>query len=157
MNHLSKRQIAFVAAYLECHEAKAAALKAGYAPSTAHVAGEKLMKKPLIKAEIEKERNKIRERTRYTVEKLIQKTDDAIEFARAKGNAMAMVKGVELIGKLTGLLIERQHVQTETVDLVAAIAAARARAALAAPRAAIDVDYREVESRAAPVIDIFEE
>jgi hypothetical protein len=156
MNHLSKRQIAFVAAYLECHEAKAAALKAGYAPSTAHVAGEKLMKKPLIKAEIENERNKIRERTQYTVEKLIQKTDDAIEFARAKGNAMAMVKGVELIGKLTGLLIERQHVQTDGPDLVAALAAAHARLALVGPPRAIDADYREIESRPV-VVDIFED
>jgi hypothetical protein len=50
---------------------------------------------------------------------------DAIAFARAKSNAMAVVKGVELRSKLSGLLIDR--VLEVTVDLTDALARAEAR------------------------------
>lgn len=62
----------------------------------------------------------------YDCTQAMRSVDKAIDFAYDKGNSMAVMKGLELKAKLAGLLIER--IQVESVDLTAALEAARARA-----------------------------
>lgn len=62
----------------------------------------------------------------YDCAKAMRETDRALDFAYEQGHAMAVVKCLEHRARLAGLLIER--IQVESVDLTAALEAARARA-----------------------------
>jgi hypothetical protein len=57
----------------------------------------------------------------YGLVEAMQEADDVIAFAKAKGNAMAYCKEVELRAKLSGFLIDR--VEIATVDLAGALEA----------------------------------
>lgn len=86
----------------------------------------RLDKLPQVQALIRDIRDRASATAAYDVSKAMVECDQACSFAYEKGNAMALVKALELKAKLAGLLIER--IQVETVDLTAALNAARERA-----------------------------
>lgn len=116
---LSAKQRQFLDEYARTGEAKRAALSIGYTKSSAPQMAKRILSSRVAQDYLATLRNKSQAITGYTVAKAMIETDHAIEFAREKGNAMAIVKAVELRCKLSGLLIERIHV--EKVDLTEAL------------------------------------
>ncbi|MBK8157375.1 MAG: terminase small subunit [Rhodospirillaceae bacterium] len=127
MKELSPQQLMFVQHVVAGDNAAAAARKAGYAPHYAARAHDRLIHgNKKIAAAIDEAREKLRQNTTYTAERMLELIAIDIEFAREKGNAMAIIKGRELSSKIAGLLVDR--VQIEAVSIVKALESARARA-----------------------------
>lgn len=61
----------------------------------------------------------------YTAEKAMQECEEAMAFAKANRNAMALCKIVELRSRLSGLL--QEVLRVEVVDVRGAITEAKAR------------------------------
>ncbi len=101
-----------------------AAKKAGFSPSYARKSS-RLLKHPMIAAAVEAIRAEGRTLAAYDLSEAMKEAEDAARFARLKGNAMALVKSIELRARLSGLLIER--IETVTVDLKGSLEAARNR------------------------------
>ena len=101
-----------------------AARKAGFSPSYARKSS-RLLKHPMIAAAVEAIRAEGRTLAAYGLAEAMKEAENAAMFARLKGNAMALVKSIELRSRLSGLLIER--IETVTIDLKGALEAARNR------------------------------
>ena len=116
-----RRLVEFVATGLNVQQA---ATKAGFSPSYARKSS-RLLKHPGIAQAIAAIRAQGRTLAAYGLNEAMKEAEDAARFARLKGNAMALVKSIELRSRLSGLLIER--IETVTVDLKGSLDAARAR------------------------------
>ena len=68
----------------------------------------------------------------YGLVEAMQEADDVIAFAKAKGNAMAYCKELDLRAKLGGILIDR--VEIATMDRTGALEAAERRVLDITPR-----------------------
>jgi phage terminase small subunit len=124
-DNLTGKQLRYVENIAKGMSLRDAALKAGYSLSFSKVAAGRLGQSPAVAQAIAGIRAEARKIACYDVSVAMDEALDAIAFARAKGNAMAVVKGVELRSKLSGLLIDR--VLEVTVDLTDALARAEAR------------------------------
>ncbi|MDH4188262.1 MAG: hypothetical protein OEV08_14825 [Nitrospira sp.] len=122
LNHRQEKYLEAVAGGAGTIEA---AMVAGYTRSYALVAGRRLSKHPLVRAAIDSIKTDGRTVAAYTLAVAMEEAQRVIEFAKQHKNPMAYFKAVELRARLSGLLIERVHV--EKVDLSAALAEARAR------------------------------
>jgi phage terminase small subunit len=126
MKELSPKQLLYVQRRVAGDNCAAAARAAGYAEPYARRAADTIeAKNPKIVEAIAAAREEIRKQTLWDADRLIRATTDTIEFARQHRNPMAAIKGLELIAKLTGQLVER--VQIETPSIAAALAEARSR------------------------------
>lgn len=125
--------------------ARAAGFKAGYAKN----ANIKLELNPLIKAELDKVRAELGERTKYTLERAIEELDYRIERADAAEQHTAVSSMLRDKLKIHGYLVEKLQLDTGP-DLAAALAAAQARVA---PRriAANFIDVQPVPVEPDPV------
>jgi len=126
---MSLKQRNFIAAYMTGIPATQAAIKAGYsAHSAKHIANQLVHENKLVRAEIQRIQQHVATTTEYTTERMMADLDVSIAFAEQTKNANAMVKAVELKGKLTGILRDKIDVTvTEKVDISTALTEARAR------------------------------
>ena len=125
---LTPQQRQFVASYLGGATATQAAIDAGYsahsAKSRAHVL---LSGNKLIRAEIERVQQRLAKTADYNAEKCAAFIDTRIARAEADKQHSAAAKYHEQKMKLFGLLIDKQHIAVEQVDLTGALAEAKAR------------------------------
>ncbi len=121
---LTERQRQLVEYVASGMSVQQAATKAGFAPSYARKSS-RLLKHPGIAQAIAAIRAEGRTLAAYGLAEAMKEAEDAARFARLKGNAMALVKSIELRSRLSGLLIER--IETVAVDLKGALEAARNR------------------------------
>lgn len=125
---LTPRQAAFVQAYAAGNKtATQAAIEAGYSATSARAQVYDLLRNPGVKAELDGIRERITQQTVYDAAAAFGEAGEAIDLARASGNAHAMVKAVELRARLHGLLTEKVQVESITVDIAAALREARSR------------------------------
>jgi len=89
-----------------------AAKLAGYAISCASVQGHKLMQKPLIQQRVQYLRNLTSdvaiERVVMNKSWVLQKLKENVEAAKKEGDHSAVNRGLELVGKETGMFVERK-------------------------------------------------
>lgn len=116
-----RRLVDFVASGLSVQQA---AKKAGFSSSYARKSS-RLLKHSGIAQAIAAIRAEGRTLAAYGLAEAMKEAEDAAKFARLKGNAMALVKSIELRSRLSGLLVER--IETVTVDLKGSLEAARNR------------------------------
>lgn len=128
--NLTKRQAIFVANIIAGKSQVQSAVAAGSKEVSANKAAARYMQNPIVRKAIEEDREKARERGIYNLERAMQEAQDAMNFAYATDNATAYIKAVEHRSKLNGLLIERQHVKVETVDISGALEEASKRVEL---------------------------
>jgi hypothetical protein len=106
------RQREFVRRYLEGMSAGDAFLAAGYKtrnrPSTN---ASHLLKQPHIQAAVAAGRAALTKRSEWTFARTSKELENGIEFARQTKNATALMRGLELLGKLHGHLIDRAEVK----------------------------------------------
>jgi hypothetical protein len=107
MKALSARQAAFVQHCLAGKSNAEAAKLAGFRGEPKG-SGYRLSKLPAVKAALEAGRQEVMLAGQVTAQSLLAEAQAASAFARERGNPMALVKSLELIGKLTGLLVERR-------------------------------------------------
>jgi phage terminase small subunit len=113
---LTDKQRRFVEEYLVDLNATQAALRAGYSQRTAASIGNENLTKPLIRASIEKELAKLRERSEVTVESIIQRLNTIADRCMPKqgkpsaSQAQAANRALELLGKHLGMFINRVEV-----------------------------------------------
>lgn len=129
MKTLSPKQCVFVSEIALGKSVSHAALTAGYSPSYARRGCYRLAKHSAIVAALDEAREKIRDQTTLTAERFMAKLEVAYAKATAANQHTAAARCLELQGKLAGLLVDRQHTLVETVDMTAALAEAKARAA----------------------------
>lgn len=103
-DELSPRFARFAAEWVKTGNATIAALACGYSPKSARQIGSKLLKDPLVRAEVDRLRAEVREQGKYNLEKAMKECEDAMAFAKRTDNATALVRAVELRSKLSGLL-----------------------------------------------------
>lgn len=125
---LTPRQAAFVQAYAVGDKtATQAAIDAGYSAKSARAQTYDLLRHPGVKAELDRIRERITEKTVYDAAAAFNEAGEGIELARKSGNAHALVKAVELRARLHGLLTDKLQVESVTVDLIGALRDAKAR------------------------------
>ena len=121
---LTERQRRLVEFVASGDPVQQAARKAGFSASYARKSS-RLLKHPAIAQAVAAIRAEGRTLAGYGLAEAMKEAEDAARFARLKGNAMALVKSIELRARLSGLLIER--IETVTVDLKGSLEAARNR------------------------------
>ena len=110
---LTPKQERFIDEYLIDLNATAAAKRAGYSEKNAEKIGHQLLEKTRVAAEVEKRKQKRRERTELTAEWVIGKLKDLAERAAEYHDAphiQAANKSLELLGKHLGLYTDKVNV-----------------------------------------------
>lgn len=90
--------------------------------------GVQLMARPHVRAAVVAGLEEVRKKGLYGYELAMKEAERAYNVAEETENANAMVKAAELRSKLTGLLVEKQHLTIETVDIRGALSEALNRA-----------------------------
>jgi len=99
---LSPRQQRFVAEYLASGNGTRAAVRAGYGRAGSHVAASRLLKNDKVLAAVDSGRRELAARHEITRDRVIEELEQAIEIAKAKGDAGAMIAGWREIAKICG-------------------------------------------------------
>lgn len=102
---LTDKQERFVQEYLVDLNATQAAIRAGYSPETAGAIGCENLKKPNIKARIDREMAEISARTGANQERIIRELGE-IAFD-PRGKPAYKLKALELLGKHFSLFVEK--------------------------------------------------
>ena len=104
---LTDQQMKFVEFYCGGDNATQAAIRAGFAPQAAHTRGWKLLEMDQIKEAVEDYRKKVAralaETATYNVKEAVEEIEDAMKFARATGNANALLQALKQKQALFGL------------------------------------------------------
>ena len=66
-----------------------------------------LLKKDHFQQELKRRRDDVRRKTEYGVAEAIEELNDAIKFAKTTKNATALVRALELKGKIAGLYVDK--------------------------------------------------
>lgn len=130
IKRLTRKQTSYVANRISGMSQIDSAVAAGYARSGAAKHANTLEKLPVVIAAMDRHKEEIRLRGEYGYDRAMAEAQRAYDVAESTKNANAMVKAAELRSKLTGLLIEKQHIQVETLDITGALSDARARVEL---------------------------
>ena len=102
------QQEAFAREYVIDNNAKAAAIRAGYAPKSVDTYGHRLLKLPAVKALIDKQREKIDSRIILTATETLERI--SAEAMNEGNNAIVRLRALELLAKHHGLLVERHEI-----------------------------------------------
>lgn len=101
---LSIREAAFAAQYVAKHgNGTQAAIAAGYAPSAAHVAASRLIRRGKVKRQIDR----LTRKHEITADRVLTRLDNLSAKAEERGNFPAAVRAEELIGKSLGMWVDR--------------------------------------------------
>lgn len=95
-----------------------AARRAGYSPKTAKAIAHKIMKRPDVQKAIHDIDALMAKATAFTFDDLSRELREASAFARETGNASALMKGIELLGKHHGHLTDRVDVRSDNRVLI---------------------------------------
>lgn len=115
---LNPKQKLFVKAYLVSKNATAAAKKAGYSPKSAHSIGEENLRKPEIKAEIDKELKAQAEKHEISADRVIKEISE-IAFQKLTKPEMKTKSGNKL--KALEHLGRHFNLFTDSVQMSAAV------------------------------------
>ncbi len=96
--YLTKRQKAFCKYFIQTDDAYEAAVKAGYAHSTAKARAEGWLKNPYFKKYLAE----LQQKQDYSINAYIHELDKAIELAYKSGNPATLIKAIETKGKAFG-------------------------------------------------------
>jgi phage terminase small subunit len=127
---LNAKQRAWIDAHVKGMSDKDAALAAGYSEATARTHAYRLRHHPLVKAELAKIEERLRERTAYDCAAAFAEQGRLMELAIEAGQLNAAVKASEARARLHGLLIDRSKQEiafANTPDLRQALEDARGR------------------------------
>ncbi len=125
MNSLPGKQQRFLDAYALSHNAHLAAKTAGYTDRSAPQMAKRILEKPIAQEYLSKIQLQSRAIVSYDLATAMTESLEVIEHAKQTRNSMAYFKAVEHRAKLSGLLIERIHI--EKVDLSEALRQANLR------------------------------
>jgi phage terminase small subunit len=99
---LTAKQAKWVTEYLACGNASASAVKAGYSPNGASVAGARMLRNASVKRALEARQAADATRLSITRESVLKRLLEAFELAREKREPMAMVRAAAEVGKMLG-------------------------------------------------------
>jgi len=105
MKKIPAKQQAFAREYAVDWCGKAAAKRAGYAGegNALEVRACELLKKPGVIAEIEKHKNRLLEKQRWSKEELIKECENLLNISKNDGNLEMILKTLQYIGKIIGV------------------------------------------------------
>lgn len=110
---LSTRQRSFVHAYVESGNGAAAAIKAGYSERSAKVTASRLLTKANVRTAVRTQQEEIAKRLDLSREKVLAELQEAVNVARMKGDAQAMVAAWREVAKICGFYApERKSLKT---------------------------------------------
>ena len=108
--NLTLRQAAFVRHYVKDYNAKSAAIAVGYKAKGATTTGTRLLKDPSIQEALAKLKAEIQKKAEFTLQDIIDQTENLINEARECKQYSAVSKMIETKAKLTGHLWEKYQV-----------------------------------------------
>jgi|JI10StandDraft_1071094.scaffolds.fasta_scaffold636558_1 phage terminase small subunit len=100
--HIQSRQSRFVEEYAIDHNGAGAAVRAGYAPKSAHVTASRLLRKANVADAVRVLEVETETELRVTRSRVISELHNAIELARVRNDVSAMISGWREIAKLCG-------------------------------------------------------
>ena len=106
---LSPKELLFVAEWLVDKNAKQAAIRAGYMPRNAGKTGFELLQRPRVQAAVRKALKDQQTRTLITADQVLKDIHRISTTAEGRGEDMAALKGLELIGKHYKLFTEKHE------------------------------------------------
>jgi len=120
MPRLTPKQQRFAIEYLRLGQGKAAAIAAGYSPNTAAQIAHILLKKPHVRALIEKETRDAADRARSNADWVIERLEREAENMENSGGER--IRALELLGRIHGMFVERKEVRhTHEADFFAKV------------------------------------
>lgn len=105
---MNPKQAAFVREYLVDCNGTQAAIRAGYSPRTANVQAAELLTKPDIRAAVEAGKKAKVAETGVTKARVVAMALEGTQMAKEMQSASAFLRGVELLAKLHGHIVERR-------------------------------------------------
>lgn len=115
-NALNPKQQQFVNEYVVDHNAKQAAIRAGYSPRSAEVTGSRLLSNDKVAAQIKRMQAKAAERAIVTVQDIADQLDDDRKFARENKSSSAAVQATMGKAKVLGLIIDKHVVGMKRIE-----------------------------------------
>lgn len=107
VNGLTDKQRRFIEEYMVDCNATQAATRAGYSAKTAYSIGDENLRKPVIKAEIDRRMAERSEETGYTQERVARMLEEDRELARQNDQTSAAVQASMGLAKLYGLITDK--------------------------------------------------
>lgn len=107
MPKLTAKQQLFVSEYLVDLNATQAAIRAGYSKKTAGSIGDENLKKPAIKAALNKAIKKRADKVNITAEKVLRDLEECRVAARADGQYAPAIRASELQGRHLKMFVDR--------------------------------------------------
>lgn len=108
---LSPKHKRFVAEYLKDLNATQAYIRAGYSENGAGQSAEKLLKNPEIAAAVAKGQEKLVESAEIDAAQIIKDLQTLSDRAAREGQYSAAIRAKELVGKHSGMFVERREVK----------------------------------------------
>lgn len=99
---LSTRQTQFIHEYLACGNATASAIKAGFSPNGASVAGNRMLRNANVQKALQAAQAADANRLSISRENVLEWLQSAFLTAREKGDPAAMVSAAREIGRMLG-------------------------------------------------------
>ena len=117
---LNPRQDRFVDEYLLDGNGTQAAIRAGYSPKTAYSIASENLRKPDIQQAIAERQRQLAEKRLWDRERLVSEAESNLHLAREHKQMGSANGALELIGRVTGLLNEKQQ-QSVTVTKITVV------------------------------------
>jgi len=118
---LNPRQDRFVDEYLLDGNGTQAAIRAGYSAKTAYSIASENLRKPDIQQAIAERQRQLAEKRQWDRERLVSEAESNLHLAREHKQMGSANGALELIGRVTGLLNEKQQQQSVTVTKITVI------------------------------------
>ncbi len=118
---LNPRQDRFVDEYLLDGNGTQAAIKAGFSPATAAQQASRLLRNVKVQQAIAERQGQLAEKRLWDRERLVAEAESNLHLAREHKQMGSANGALELIGRVTGLLNEKQQHQTVAVTKITVI------------------------------------
>jgi len=100
--NITTKAARFVEEYAIDHNGAGAAVRAGYAPKSAHVTASRLLRKANVSAAVRALEVEVETELRVTRSRVISELQSAVELARLQNDVSAMIAAWREIAKLCG-------------------------------------------------------